>query len=645
MLNLAARSPVPDGFHIGDLFRIRGEEYVLTSVNAQTHEARLRPHLGGNDITLHADELVAWTKSAAITHTQAVSEETRHAVRLASLNDKEKWDWKRRCEYIKELLEYDTAKTRALVSRTIYKIFNRRTRRILNKQLKHIEKMPSISSVYNWIAIVRENNGYLAALAYKDHRSKPRKDRLHPTVSRIVEECIDMLLSPEKISVDTLKAVVKRFIKEANRNRTPNQELLRVPSTTTLRNRLNARNPMDVDRGKKGESYTIKHYNYGGKTTYPKYIGSRVEGDTNYIDCLVYDALLDITYRPLLLLFIDCYTKAVVGYEVSYLQRGSEKLAKAMTNMMSENDMASFSCVPVMVVVDNGKEFDNLTLKHIQDRTGIIFCFSPPYSPNCKSIIERFWGTLNSKLLHGLKGTTKENIFVRGYYDSEDNATYTIQELREKIDLAINEYHHTPHSSEILSPKTKWQDAAEKRPPRVYDRDTCIALGTRYVTRKVSHGRVQIDELEWRGAALPENFNGQYVTVCVNNSDLTNVWVINPDDSDDIHKLEPVDKNLQAGLSLEFWNGYRDTLQKREQASGNPAIAEDMRADIALDLIQAAKSGHGTTKRKRARSANAAAKQLENMSTALSSTQSSKESPLRTQPSVDGTSFDYGIED
>ena len=645
MLNLAARAPAPEGFHIGDIFKIRGEEYVLTSVHPRSNEARLRPRLGGNDITLNADELVSWAQSSSITHTQSVSDETRHAVKLATLNEREKFEWERRCEYIKELLQYETPKTRDLVARNIYETFSRRQRRLKKKEFFQTETMPSMSAVYEWIAIVKANSGFLAAVAYKDHRSKPRKSRLDPVVLEIVEECLDKQQAEEKISLTLIYSVLNRRIKELNSQRKPGEPIYKMPSKQALQNRLKARNPMDKDRAEKGDRYVAANYNYGGKTQYGKYIGSRVEGDTNYLDCLVYDPILDITYRPLLLAMIDSYTKAVVGYEVSYLQRGSEKLARAMTNMMSENDMASYSCVPSMVVVDNGKEFDNLTLKHIQDRAQIVFCFSPPYSPNCKAHIERLWATLNVKLIHGMKGTTKENIFKRGYYESEELAVFTIEEIRERIDEVINEYHHATHSRELLSPKTMWENAAAERPPRVYSRDTCITLGTRHVERKVRNGKVEVENLTWRGAALPENFNEQYVKVCINESDLTNVWVINPDDPDDVYKLDPVDPNLQTGLSLEFWKSYRKHLKAYEESTGHPDIAMDLRADIAEKIIKESQEAKGQTKRKRARAANAAAVQLENMTQELRSNVSA-ETPLRlSAPKEDKPKFNYRIED
>lgn len=526
-----------------------------------------------------------------------------------------------RCEYVRPLLEYDNhQKTKSLVQNCIRKTFNRRQRRLINKAIAKIEKKPGMSTVYEWVALVRENDGNLACLAFKDHRKKPRKSRLAPKVESIVEETLDMLLIGEDLSMSAILCVVEQRIKEANQQRSKDEEILKPPSKTTLRKRWLARNRMDIDREQRGQQYAFKHYNYGGKTSYGKFIGSRVEGDTNYVDCLIYDRNLDITYRPLLLLFMDCYTRAIVGYEISYLQRGSEKLARAMSNMMSIKDSACYTCVPALVFVDNGNEFDNLTLKNIQDRTGIVFSFSPPYTPNCHAMIERFWQTLNKTLLHGLKGTTKSNIFKRGNYASEELATYTIDELTEKLEAAINLYHHSTHSSEWLSPKTMWEEAIRKQTPRAFEKDTSIVLGSKYESREVKSGRVTYDYLWWHSPSLPENFNGETVQVCINESDLTHVWVINPDDADDIYKLDPVQPELQTGLSLDFWRSLRKSLKEREAQTGNPEEASRLRYEITMEIYNEAKSGKGKSKRKRARDAEAAVRQLERMSESIEKT-------------------------
>lgn len=647
MPTLAARSPVPEGLKIGDLFKIRGEDYALTSVSPKK-EARLRARHGASEMTLHVDELVAWSQTDSISHNPSVSLETRHAVRLASLDEQGKYDWELRCEYVRPLLEYDNyQKTKSLVQNCNNKTFNRRQRRAAKKA---IEKKPGLSTVYEWVALVKENGGNLACLAFKDHRKKPRKSRLAPKVESIVEDALDMLLNGEELSMSAILCIVEQRIKEANQQRSKDEEILKPPSKTTLRKRWQARNKMDIDREQRGQQYAFKHYNYGGKTSYGKFIGSRVEGDTNYVDCLVYDRNLDITYRPLLLLFMDCYTRAIVGHEISYLQRGSQKLARAMANMMSNKDSACFTCVPALVFVDNGKEFDNLTLKNIQDRTGIVFSFSPPYTPNCHAMIERFWETLNKMLLHGLKGTTKSNIFKRGYYESEELATYTIDELAVKLEAAINLYHHSTHSSKWLSPKTMWEEAIKKQPPRAFEKDTSIVLGSKYEFRKVSSGRVTFDYLWWHSPSLPENFDGETVQVCINESDLTHVWVINPSDADDIYKLDPVDPELQTGMSLDFWKSLRNSLEEREAQTGNSEDAARLRYEITMDIYNEAKAGKGKSKRKRARDADAAVQQLERMSKSIQQALPPSSPASFKQPQTAGTasSFsgsEYGIED
>ena len=130
----------------------------------------------------------------------------------------------------------------------------------------------------------------------------------------------------------------------------------------------------------------------------------------------------------------------------------------------------------------------------------------------------------------------------------------------------------------------------------------------------------------------------------INETDLTHVWVINPDDDDDIYKLDPVDEDLQAGLSLEFWRSYRKQLEELEESTGHPAIAADIRAETAMRLIEEAKTGKGATKRRRVRLAHAATQELENLAPSQSIKPSADIAP-RINVSSEETTFDYSIED
>lgn len=266
MPTLAARSPVPSGYQIGDFFKIRGEYYALTSVSSRTYEARLRPKTGGADIAIDVDRLISWHESAEISHEKSVSQETRNAVRLASLNSDEKWHWERRCAYVKPLLEYTAGTTRQLVRKIINSVFETRSRRAALVENNATDIKPGISTVYEWVSIVKENNGDLAALAFKEHRRNARKSRLDKLVDEIVEDAIDMHLIQENLNISIIYKYIRQTIKNHNSELKRGEERLRTPSETTIRKRLKNRNPLDVDLGKKGANYVFKHYNYGGKT-------------------------------------------------------------------------------------------------------------------------------------------------------------------------------------------------------------------------------------------------------------------------------------------------------------------------------------------------------------------------------------------
>jgi hypothetical protein len=143
------------------------------------------------------------------------------------------------------------------------------------------------------------------------------------------------------------------------------------------------------------------------------------------------------------------------------------------------------------------------------------------------------------------------------------------------------------HSSEWLSPK----DGIADKAPRVYDKDTCVALGSKHVKKVVRHGRIEFEYLSWQSAAIPENFNKKTVDLYINESDLTNVWVINPDDPDDVYKLDPVDPDFQTAISLDFWRSYRAAHKERKEEAENPEEASRLRYEITKQLYDEFVSG------------------------------------------------------
>jgi len=81
------------------------------------------------------------------------------------------------------------------------------------------------------------------------------------------------------------------------------------------------------------------------------------------------------------------------------------------------------------MIIDNGSDYQDSGFIGVTHKLGIILEPSPPYKPNAKANVERFFRTLNDDLIHKLSGTTFSNPEDRGDYDSQEMARLTLDDL------------------------------------------------------------------------------------------------------------------------------------------------------------------------------------------------------------------------
>jgi transposase InsO family protein len=131
--------------------------------------------------------------------------------------------------------------------------------------------------------------------------------------------------------------------------------------------------------------------------------------------------------------------------------------------------------LPRKLYVDNGAAFRSLHLKEIAASLGIALVHSPPYQPEGRGKVERWFRTVRTEFLPGFRGET-------------------LQQLNGALDLWIREvYHRRPHrgtgeeplrrfasNSECLRPAPRdLEDHFRKRARRCVAKDRTVALNGR----------------------------------------------------------------------------------------------------------------------------------------------------------------------
>ena len=131
--------------------------------------------------------------------------------------------------------------------------------------------------------------------------------------------------------------------------------------------------------------------------------------------------------KSYLLAFIDDHSR-LVPHGQFYLSEGINSYIDALEQALLIRGL------PRKLYVDNGPAFRSKHLEHVTASLGIALIHSPPYKPQGRGKIERFFRTVRTQFLQGFKGST-------------------LPELNETFELWLNEiYHQRKHSSTRQSP-------------------------------------------------------------------------------------------------------------------------------------------------------------------------------------------------
>lgn len=232
--------------------------------------------------------------------------------------------------------------------------------------------------------------------------------------------------------------------------------------------------------------------------------------------------------RVWLTLAIDSYSRMVVGFDMSPEPPSYRSVMRCLRNAIPPKDKFiqtvldefkaqggneieadieyEWPCFGMIadLVVDNGLEFHSQNLLDALSQLGISIEYNPKRKPRYKGKVERFFETLNSKLIHTLDGTTFSNTQQRGDYQSEKNAKLTIQDLMLLVTkFVVDEYPNTYHEGIRDCPIRRWTRGTEKHPVRLLSNLEDLSVLTSCVeTCTLSRIGVRLFNLQFQSEAI-----------------------------------------------------------------------------------------------------------------------------------------------
>ena len=324
-------------------------------------------------------------------------------------------------------------------------------------------KVPSASSVAAWIKRWLDGGRQDAVLA---NQSKPsRKDWRdeNPVAMQLLDQAISTVyLTPERGTKALVQAEVSRLV--ANHNAV-NKDSVARPSAYIVDKTIRALDRYERDRRRYGAQYANRRHRAAGRAFTASRLLELCMADGQLMDVVVVEedphgGPVKPLGRPFLTVIMDVRSRCVLAALVTLQPFCASTLLKALETALVASPGRPRG-VMEKLIVDNGADYRSSSFARFAAEVGIVIDWCGPRQPNGKAIVERFFRTLNERLIHRLPGTTFSNPQERGDYRSQDRASITLADLQKRVEHWIDvEYHSTVHSTLKRQPLAVWQEEA-----------------------------------------------------------------------------------------------------------------------------------------------------------------------------------------
>lgn len=406
---------------------------------------------------------------------------------------------------------------------------------------------PSPSTGARWLKRYIEAGRDIRSLGSGDFRKGNTKERYPLEVTQMCHAAIEkVFLNKNRGSMQATLTEAEKLIRAEN-SLLPQGSKLIYPKLPYIKALINRIAKYDKDLKRLGVTATAHKYRnsvHGVVCSSPL---ERVEIDHTRLDIVLADSVTgEPVGRPWLTMVIDVYTRAILGFSLSYDPPSHMTVAKALkmallpkTNLQKrwpsiKGQWIMFGCM-VEIVVDNGFEFHCASLEAACYQLGINISFCPRKKSWWKAHIERAIGTVNRAVTDGMPGRTFSGIKEKGEYNSVEEAAIPLEIMEEMIaKWIVDIYHETTHSELGLKPSEAWESAISiENIPLVTNANELDAVMGIIATRDLSHMGIAHNVLRYNSDELGEvtsKFGGiKKVTFKWNPEDLGYIHVFSPD--------------------------------------------------------------------------------------------------------------------
>jgi putative transposase len=406
-------------------------------------------------------------------------------------------------------------------------------------------------------------------------------------------------------------------IDDENRYRDASDQLP-VPHERSIYRAVSRLDEYEKDAARMGKRYADqKHRSNQQGAAYERPL-QRVEFDDTRTDLFVVDSETRLPLGRATLTFgIDCYSRMPVGFHIGFDGPGYLAVGQCLLHAITpktylpslfpkvQNPWNVFG-VPEEAGVDNGSAYISESFADACAQIGTVIAHAPVMTPVVKAMVERFFGTLNRRLLHQQAGTTFSNIVDRADYDPKVNAVISFDALMEMVHVfLIDMYAQSPHRGLNDIPAKVWDEGVKRYPPTLprHQQDLRVLLG-HTERRVIGRSGVELFTMHYNCdelALLRRRLRGEQVKVKYNPTDISVIYAFDPNSARYI-TVPALDQEYTKGLSLWQHNVIKHYARTRlKQGVDKDGLRRARRTIQEIVDAEWAKSGKTGTRAKMAR--------------------------------------------
>ena len=243
------------------------------------------------------------------------------------------------------------------------------------------------------------------------------------------------------------------------------------------------------------------------------------QADHTLLDIWIFNEKNQLS-RPWLTIIIDDYSRAIVGYYLSFQSPSAIQTALALHQAIwRKGDSKWPICgIPEVFYTDHGSDFTSKHMEQVSANIKMRLVFSTIGVPRGRGKIERFFQTVNQLFLNRLPGFISS---PQKYSTPTMNLTDLECKLREFI---LHDYHHRRHSSTQMTPYERWsQNGFLPQMPESLD-ELDLLLLTVAKSRIVHSDGIRFKGFRYMDVNLAA-YVGEQVTIRYNPRDLAEIHV------------------------------------------------------------------------------------------------------------------------